>query len=412
MLLFHTSDWHIGRALYGRRRYGEAEQFLDWLAGRIEEDGADALLVAGDVFDTTTPGNRALSLYYRFLCRVAASRCRHVVIIGGNHDSPSLLNAPRDLLHELRIHVIGSATAQSADEVLLLHDAAGRPELIVCAVPFLRERDIRRSAPGETLEEKQRQAMEGIRAHFARVCEHGLRLRQEYAPVPLVVMGHLFVAGSSIVDGDGVRELHVGGLNQVATDIFPAGIDYLALGHLHQAQRVGGSESRWYSGAPMAMGFGEAGRDKHVLAVHFAGRRAKVEKVTVPCFRELVRVRGDLEEILARLATLADGPGSPWVEVVYTGREVVAGLGEQVHEAVRDSSVEVLAIRNQRLLTAALTRTGADETLDDLDELQVFRRCLDARQVPAEQRPELEAAFVEILRTLHGEDGEGNRCGY
>ncbi|MDZ4186401.1 MAG: exonuclease subunit SbcD, partial [Desulfuromonadales bacterium] len=91
MKLLHTSDWHIGRALYGRKRYDEYQAFLNWLAALIESEDIDVLLVAGDVFDNSTPSNRAQELYYRFLCRVAATPSRHVVITAGNHDSPSFL---------------------------------------------------------------------------------------------------------------------------------------------------------------------------------------------------------------------------------------------------------------------------------------------------------------------------------
>ena len=102
MRILHTSDWHLGRSLYGRKRYEEFAAFLDWLVQAIEGEGIDALLVAGDVFDTSTPSNRAQELYYRFLCRVAASCCRYVVVIAGNHDSPSFLNAPKELLRALK----------------------------------------------------------------------------------------------------------------------------------------------------------------------------------------------------------------------------------------------------------------------------------------------------------------------
>ena len=120
MKILHTSDWHIGRTLYGRKRYDEFSQFLNWLADVIKRQKVDALLVAGDVFDTTTPSNRSQSLYYRFLCDIAASDCRHVVIIGGNHDSPSFLNAPRQLLKAINIDVMGAASENVEDEVLLL----------------------------------------------------------------------------------------------------------------------------------------------------------------------------------------------------------------------------------------------------------------------------------------------------
>jgi DNA repair protein SbcD/Mre11 len=138
MKILHTSDWHLGRALYGRKRYEEFSAFLDWLAQRIEDEQVDALIVAGDVFDTSTPGNRAQELYYTFLCRVARC-CSHLVVVGGNHDSPSFLNAPRALLKSLNVHVVGSMDVE--EELVILRDAEDVPVAIICAVPYLRDRD-------------------------------------------------------------------------------------------------------------------------------------------------------------------------------------------------------------------------------------------------------------------------------
>ena len=121
MKILHTSDWHIGRSLYGRKRYDEFSAFLDWLAEFIQTESVDALLIAGDIFDTSTPSNRAQELYYRFLCKVSASCCRHIVVIAGNHDSPSFLNAPKELLRALNVHVVGSITDNSEDEVRELY---------------------------------------------------------------------------------------------------------------------------------------------------------------------------------------------------------------------------------------------------------------------------------------------------
>ncbi len=162
MKIIHTSDWHIGRTLYGRKRYEEFEAFLTWLAETIQQYEIDALLVAGDVFDTSAPSNRAQELYYRFLCRMAASSCRHVVVIAGNHDSPSFLNAPKELLKALDVHVVGSVTSDPQDEVLVLRNQQDAPELIVCAVPYLRDRDIRVAEAGESVEDKERKLIDGI----------------------------------------------------------------------------------------------------------------------------------------------------------------------------------------------------------------------------------------------------------
>ena len=130
MKLLHTADLHLGRHLYGRRRHHEFAAFLDWLAATLEAEQVDVLVIAGDVFDTATPSPRSQAQYYQFLCRIAAGPCRHVIITAGNHDSPAFLDAPRDILRALNVHVIGTAR-EPADEVLLLRDRDGAPEAIV-----------------------------------------------------------------------------------------------------------------------------------------------------------------------------------------------------------------------------------------------------------------------------------------
>ena len=280
MKILHTSDWHLGRSLYGKKRYPEFSAFLDWLAQTIDESNVDILLVAGDVFDTSTPSNQAQALYYRFLCRIAASRCSHVVVIAGNHDSPSFLNAPQALLRTLHVHVVGAMTESLADEVLVLQTSSqavpGNVDTaIVCAVPYLRDKDLRTVVPGETIDDKNRKLVAGLQRHYAEVVALAESKRADLyaaadaaAPfMPIIAMGHLFTAGGQTIDGDGVRELYVGSLTHVGADIFPAAIDYLALGHLHVPQQVGGLAHLRYCGSPIPMGFGEANQSKQIVLV-------------------------------------------------------------------------------------------------------------------------------------------------
>ena len=407
MRLIHTSDWHLGHRFHGRRRYEEQERFLDWLAGLIEEQGIDVLLVAGDVFDTTTPGSRALTLYYRFLHRLAGSPCRHVILIGGNHDSPALLEAPRELLRQLRIHVVGAVEDNLDKEVLLLSDKGGRAELLVCAVPFLRDRDIRTSAAGESLEEKGLKLQQGVKEHFQQVCLAAERIRQDIDPsLPLVVLGHLFVAGGQTVEGDGVRELAIGGLNRIEGTSFPDSIDYLALGHLHLAQLVAGSTTRRYCGAPLPMSFNEADQSKLILSVSCEGRSVEVAPIPVPRFQPLASLRGDLPALLQGLAELKDTGSSVWLELHYEGREVLPNLREQLLAAVEDTALEILRIRNNRIYDFALQQEAEGESLDDLSVTEVFERCLDTGQLEENQRLAARGAFTEILAALSQEDDE------
>jgi exonuclease SbcD len=405
MKLLHTSDWHIGRTLYGRKRYEEFESFLIWLAETIQQNEIDALLVAGDVFDTSAPSNRAQELYYRFLCRVAASTCRHVVVVAGNHDSPSFLNAPKELLRALDVHVVGSACENSEDEVLILGDEHGSPELIVCAVPYLRDRDIRVAEAGESVEDKERKLIDGIRNHYAIVAALAERKREELGiDVPIVGMGHLFTAGGQTVDGDGVRELYVGSLAHVTAGIFPASFDYLALGHLHVPQKVNGSETIRYSGSPLPMGFGEAKQQKSVCQIEFHSTAASVQLIEVPVFQKLERVKGDWDGISNRILELSATGFQGWLEVIYDGDEVIGDLRERLEAAVTGTEMEILRVKNNRIIDRVLGQIHDEETLDDLNVNDVFERCLAVHKVPEDQRPELLRAYQETVSSLYEDD--------
>lgn len=408
MKILHTSDWHIGRTLYGRKRYEEYDLFLDWLLDCIRQEKIDALLLAGDVFDNGTPGNRALEQYYRFLCRAAGAGCRHVVVTAGNHDSPSLLNAPRELLQYMNVHVIGCMTDLPEDELLLLEDSDGRPGVIVCAVPYLRDRDIRRAEAGETCEDKDRKLLEGIRDHYRMVGELARAKRAELGlNLPIIAMGHLFTSGGQTVEGDGVRELYVGSLGQVKSDIFPDYFDYLALGHLHLPQRVGGADNRRYSGSPIPMSFGEAGQNKQVLKVELSANGVQVQEIKVPCFQLLATVRGEWNQIVNRIGELKAETVPVWLEVIYDGEQLIGDLQERLRELTEGSLLEILRIKNIRLAERTLSRINTEETLDDLEPQDVFARCLEAHSVPQEQRDDLAALFREAVAALHEDDAQG-----
>ncbi len=405
MKILHTSDWHIGRALYGRKRYQEFAAFLSWLAEKIDQEQVDALLVAGDVFDTSTPSNRAQALYYRFLCRVAASSCRHVIVIAGNHDSPSFLNAPKELLRALDVHVIGSIGESRDEEVLLLKNRDDSPELIVCAVPYLRDRDIRVAEAGESIDDKEQKLIEGIRTHYAEVCDLAEQKRNALdVEVPIIAMGHLFAAGGQTVDGDGVRELYVGSLAHVTSGIFPECIDYLALGHLHVPQKIDASEVMRYSGSPLPLGFGEASQEKSVCLVAFTGREATVTLIKTPVFQRLERIQGDWDDISARILALTATQSQAWLEVVYEGGEVIGDLRERLETAIAETKLEILRVKNNRIIDRVLNRIHDNETLDDLNIDDVFARCLEAHEVPEAQRPELLLAYQEAVAVLNQAD--------
>ena len=424
MLILHSSDWHLGRSLFGRSRHDEFAGFLNWLTQVLHEHRPDALLLSGDIFDNGTPGVRSQELYYNFLRRAADSPCRHVVITAGNHDSPSFLDAPRALLGALRVHVVGAALPPPRaenpdlpslrDEVLTLRDEKGKAQMIVCAVPFLRDADLRTSSSGESLSEREARLREGLQTHYAAVTEEARARRneielQEGARVPMVVMGHLFAVGGKTVEGDGVRDLYVGSLAAMPASAFPPDAAYVALGHLHMPQSVGGLEHIRYSGSPLPMGFGEASQRKGVcLARLEADAPAQVDILPVPCFRRLESLRGTDEAILTRLDSLLKNNEQAWLEIIPDAP--ASSLREELLARTRGSGLDILRIRVPQPSGIALGGEESGEVLAELDPRDVFGRLLDSRHIPEERRADLRLSYEELLHELEHRAPENEPC--
>jgi len=498
-------------------RYDEFQAFLDWLTETIEAQKVDVLIVAGDIFDTMTPSNRAQSLYYQFLGTVSSLYCEHVVIVSGNHDSPTFLDAPANVLKFLNVHVIGTACENIEDEVLVLKDKYNQPQCVIAAVPYLRDRDVRSSQAGESGQDKDANVLTGINQHYDKVAEiakakQSQLIEQHKHYVPIIATGHLFTAGGRTTEDDGVRDLYVGSLGKVSVDMFDKCFDYVALGHLHVPQKVGNCEHIRYSGSPIAMGFGEARQQKQVLLIQFAesvsldsfitqplrseplaefsssapneqssndklsnnkpskstaskkdsffvgdlfadlkedlddglndklndaseneldtdsneiwgneatthspateqikllhsdtDKQMHVISLAIPCFQKLQQISGDLQQITSQIQQLPKSE-SIWLEVIYKGDEVVSDLREQIHALIEDTSFEVLKIKNTNIYNKILKAEAASETLQDLNEQQVFERCLTLNKIPDSQRPSLLEAYSEILHEIHHED--------
>jgi len=406
MKLLHTSDWHLGKDLYKHKRYDEYQQFLKWLLEIIEQEKIDTLLIAGDIFDTTTPSNKAQELYYRFLADASIRYCRNIIVIGGNHDSPSFLNAPKEVLKALNVFVIADANDNIEDEIIVLKDENEKPEAIVCAVPYLRERDIRRAESSENSFDKERAIAEGIKEHYNAVCATANEIRKNSSDssIPLIATGHLFATGGKTSEKDGVRDLYVGSLGYVNASIFPEFVDYAALGHLHIPQIVGGVETIRYSGSPLQMSFGEKSGNKSVVVVDFSAEETDVSLVSVPTFQRLEQINGDFETINSKIEKLKKENENIWIEINYTGKEHIFNLKEKLYELTEDSNLEILRIVNKIFISQIMKSGKESETLEELTENEVFQRCLETKNVPKELRHTLINLFNTVVYEIKNQD--------
>jgi exonuclease SbcD len=405
MRVLHTADWHLGQHfLTGQERLTEQRAFLDWLLATVQAQEVEALVLAGDVFDTTSPSHAAQELYYDFLVRMQGTCCRDIVVVGGNHDSPTLLNASRRLLRALRIHVVGGAPADPAEQIISL--AGSGPGLVVCAVPFLRDRDLRLSIAGETPDERQFRIRESIAGHYLALSEHDLVRRLREQDVPVLATGHLYAAGGEAREG-AERDVHIGGLGVVGAEHFPVAFDYVALGHLHRPQVVGGREHIRYSGSPVPLSFTEADDKQQVLLLDFAGAGPpQITALPVPVTRRLQRFCGELDEVEAAIIAYDNSAFAlvAWADVLVRSDEPSAEVQRRVQAALKERRDQVLAprgVRHQRATEAPDATTAATAPIEHLHELtvdEVFRRRVAG--LPPERAATLTATFRELRQLL------------
>lgn len=401
MKILHTSDWHLGQKFISRDREDEHRLALDWLVQVIENEKVDLLLVSGDVFDIGNPPNYARALYYNFLKKIIRTNCRHVVVTGGNHDSPQMLDAPKELLQLLDIHVVGAATDDPANELLVLKNGKEEPEAIVAAVPFLRDQDLRRAVSGEGGQDRVERIKEGILAHYEAVGKAADSFAK--LKIPKIVMGHLCVTGAE--SSDKQDNIYLGNLENIRADQFPAVFDYVALGHIHRPQAIGGMKQVRYCGSLIPLSFSETKDEKSVTLLEFEkDKLATITLLTVPVGRRLKSVEGNLEAVKEKLESLSErykDQLAPWVEVTVETEAVIPNLNGLLHDFTKEMHLEILKlkVKNQH---KPLDLQVENEDLEDLRPIDVFRKKCES----AGQPPENVEALVQTFRELETWMGE------
>lgn len=414
--ILHTSDWHLGKMLYNQARYDEFEKFLAWLHDQIKALSVDVLIVAGDIFDTMTPSNRAEHLYHEFLAKTYRTNLSHVIIVAGNHDSPTNLQKTKDVLGMLNTHVIGTPSHDPSDNVIVLNNDKQEPIAIIIAVPYLRDRDVRSSGDNQSDIDRNKQLLAGVANHYDTLTKIAIEKQQHISKtyqkaIPIIATGHLYTAGSSpSSDDDGMRSLQIGTLGQINGTIFDSTIDYVALGHIHRAQMVANRENIRYCGSPIAMGFGEIGRAKECLVIDFQEKNHKIDsqayQLPIPVFENLARISGDFDEISDAINQLKSLDANIYLEIEYTGKALLPNLKSDIDKLIENSQLSVLATKIPRIRNRTLKQTQAHINLETLNEMDVFAQRLTTADLSDIEKSELTAAYAEIVRHIHEEDGQ------
>ncbi|MDR0225153.1 MAG: exonuclease subunit SbcD [Burkholderiaceae bacterium] len=414
MRLLHTSDWHLGQHFMGKSRQAEHAALIAWLLEQVDARSVDAVLIAGDLFDTGAPPSYARELCNQLVVGLHAKGVA-LVLLGGNHDSVATLEESRELLARLDTTVIAAldTPARHVVELAPRHpaDRSAEPGCLVCALPFLRPRDLVLSQAGQSAEQKQQALQLAIQDCYQQVYTAALQRREALGrSLPIVATGHLTTVGAS--SSESVREIYVGSLDAFPTAAFPPA-DYVALGHIHQPQKVGGLEHIRYSGSPIALSFDEARQAKQVLLVDLGpeGLQA-VTPLAVPCWQPMASISASLDALPARMKAAATDHGALpdrplWLEVVVEQDDYLAQLTERVEALAQDLPVELLRVRRQRGRSAPAMAAREGESLRDISPDEVFSRRLAQESLEPALAQALTRRYRAVVQGLAGDTEAG-----
>jgi len=406
--IFHTADWHLGHQLHGVSRHFEHRQFLSWLLEALKQKEADALIVAGDIFDSANPPASAQSQLYDFLVKARTSLPNlSIILVGGNHDSASRLDAPSPILNALGVHVVGGLTRNEDgsvnwDRLLVpLTNHAGEIKAWCGAMPFLRNADL------PAINDEPDPLISGMKSLYAEVVE---QLSQKAGQDELMILtGHCYMANGALSE---VSERKILGGNQHALplELFPENIAYVALGHLHLAQRVSGNEHIRYSGSPIPLSFDESDYNHQVLQVDLKKNHpVEITTLKIPRSIELLRIPNGkdfaaLSAVITQLEGLELGDlpidERPMLELRIRLDKPEPSLRQQIEEAIGRLPI--------RLLKISTAYTGADkslvdfkieERLEELQPLDVFERCYQ-NKYDSHPPDEIKGLFNQLLESI------------
>ncbi|WP_407331261.1 exonuclease subunit SbcD [Enterovibrio sp. 27052020O] len=376
MKILHTSDWHLGQNFFTKSRKHEHQAFLDWLLDQIDQHQIDAVIVAGDIFDTGAPPSYARELYNKFVVAISQRQCS-LIVLGGNHDSVSTLKESKALLACLNTYVVANSSDNLQDQLLELKQADGTVGAILCAVPFVRPRDVVTSQAGESGSDKRQALGDAIKSHYHSLYQAAIHLRDENQwDVPILATGHLTALGVS--PSKSVRDIYIGTLDGFAADGFPPA-DYIALGHIHRPQIVAKSEHIRYCGSPIPLSFDELKFAKQVVLVEFEGsQRVSIELIDVPRFQPMAVLKGSLADIEVQLNALKDhdDPKPIWLHIEVEVQDYLSDLQQHIQALTENLNVDVLQLQRARGHKAQALTQEAKETLAELTPGDVFQKRL------------------------------------
>lgn len=400
--ILHTSDWHIGKQLYRVSLDEELQLFFNWMTEYIEMNEITHLIVSGDIYDLANPSNASRSIYFEVLRKLIALNII-VVITAGNHDSVGQLEAAKDILEMLNIHIVAAPDPAYIKQLIPIKDESGQIRLVICAVPFLRDAHLRRSIAAQSTDDRVTMLNESLLAHYASLEE---KAHEIYGPeMPLIAMGHLHLVGAALSDSE--REIQIGNISGTDQSRLENMFDFMALGHIHRPKAMS-KGNLIYSGSPVPLSFSEKTDSKRVVVYEFNSEGIlAMHSIPIPLFRQLVKLSGTFGEIKDLLNNYKNEfPLDAFFELEIIEIDFDIALLAEINEYVLSfdrARMKILSHKtrftNQDHANHLLFIEGRN--LEDLAPKEILQKKLDAENVPDEmQKPMLEV-FDQLLEEYY-----------
>jgi len=399
MKLLHTADWHIGKKLHKHELREDFNLFINWLYDTIKEQKVELLLVSGDIFDLANPSSEARKQYFQALVKLQKLNVK-IVLTGGNHDSPNMLNAPSELVKLLDINIIGGLPEKLEDAIIPIQNTDGETEVAIAALPYLRDADLRKASEDENSEDRKQEVLSGIKEQFEKAATLCL---EKHPNIPAIAMGHLFAAGMETSESE--REIQIGNLAAFNANQFGDYFSYIALGHIHKPQQVRAKVPTFYSGSPIPLSFSEFDDQKRVLLVDTLD--FKIDSLEVPVFRKLMIIKGDLSNLKQKLEDLAPHKGlDSLIELIlkeddYNAQKIVDF--EALINEFKTEGYEIVKHKTEfkHKLQGTAEIFDPQSQLEDLKPKDIFSKIMETQDYDDDSKEAVLDAFQELLENLN-----------
>lgn len=408
MKILHTADWHLGQLFHEYDRTFEHQQFLDWLLTTISSEEIEVLLVSGDVFDISNPSASSIRMFYTFLREATTQNPNlQIVITAGNHDSASRLEAPKPLLASSNIHIIGTIEKNDDGSInyekltIPLRNKEGVISTWCLAIPFLRMGDY------PSVLNALNPYSEGVTALYSEAFAYAKEKKELHQTI--IAMGHLHTHHAEISDMDKTERLIMGGVECISATAFDAEIKYVALGHIHKAQRIGGNEHIRYSGSPLPMSFSERNYKHQVVVVELEEEITALKTLEIPVTIPLLRIplkAEPLENVLEQLQQLNgknEEEQAPYLEIQVLLEEPEPALRHKIDEIIQFKNVKLARIQPHYLNKNSTSNVSfSQELLNELQPVDVFSKSYQAKysaEVPEHLMALFQQTLIEVNQT-------------